>query len=140
MEGEGIEYTVTFEGELGGSQYSFTILCFIINVQKHVHKLMFSYEITSPTDARNNLFKLLDQIVENHQVFIINRRDGENVALIAESDLVSLAETVYLLRSPENARRLLDAIEESKAGGIQSQTIADLRQELGIEQAEAEES
>jgi antitoxin YefM len=59
---------------------------------------MLPYKITSPTDARNDFFKLLDQVVENHQVYIINRRDSENVALIAESDLVSLVETVYLLR------------------------------------------
>jgi antitoxin YefM len=110
---------------------------------------MFSYKITSPTDARNDFFKLLDLVVENHQVYIINRRDAENVALIAESDLASLVETVYLLRrrvaacrqtSPENARRLLDAIEESKTGKIQSQTIAELQQELGIEQEEEKES
>jgi antitoxin YefM len=42
---------------------------------------------------------LLGQVVQNHQVYIINRRDGENVALIAESDLSGLVETVYLLRS-----------------------------------------
>jgi antitoxin YefM len=101
---------------------------------------MLSYKITSPTDARNDFFKLLDQVVENHQVYIINRRDSENVALIAESDLVSLVETVYLLRSPENARRLLDAIEESKTGKIQPQTMAELQQELGIEQEEEKES
>lgn len=92
---------------------------------------MFSYKIKSPTDARNDFFKLLDLVVEDHQVYIINRRDGENVALIAESDLVSLIETVYLLRSPANARRLLDAIEESKTGKIQPQTIPELHQELG---------
>lgn len=97
---------------------------------------MLSYKITSPTDARNNLFKLLELVTENHQVYIINRREGENVALIAESDLISLVETVYLLRSPANARRLLDAIEESKTGEIQPQTIESLRQELGIEQEE----
>ncbi|MUG93789.1 type II toxin-antitoxin system prevent-host-death family antitoxin [Scytonema sp. UIC 10036] len=101
---------------------------------------MLSYKITSPTDARNDFFKLLDLVVENHQVYIINRRDGENVALISESDLVSLVETVYLLRSPANASRLLDAIEESKTGKIQPQTIAELRQELGIEQEEEKES
>ena len=97
---------------------------------------MLSYKITSPTEARNDFFKLLELVVENHQVYIINRRDAENVALIAESDLVSLLETVYLLRSPTNARRLLDAIEESKTGKIQSQTLAELQQELGIEQEE----
>ena len=86
---------------------------------------MFSYEITSPTDARKGFFQLLDQVAENHQVFIINRRrGGENVALIAESDLTSLVETVYLLRTPANARRLLDAIAESKSGNLQPQTIA----------------
>ena len=94
---------------------------------------MLSYETTSPTEARNNFFKLLEQVVENHQVFIINRREGENVALISESDLQSLVETVYLLRSPANARRLLDAIEESQAG-IQPQTPEELKQELGFGQ------
>ncbi|MEH2376270.1 type II toxin-antitoxin system Phd/YefM family antitoxin [Nostoc sp.] len=101
---------------------------------------MLPYKITSPTDARNCFFKLLELVVENHQVYMINRRDGENVALIAESDLVSLLETVYLLRSPANARRLLDAIEESKTGNIQPQAIAELQQELGIEQEEEKES
>ena len=108
----------------------------IINVHSPVHKLMFSYEITSPTDARNSFFKLLDRVVENHQVLIINRRDGENVALIAESDLTSLIETVYLLRSPANGRRLLDAIASSKSGKIQPQTIDELKQELGIGEEE----
>jgi antitoxin YefM len=65
---------------------------------------------------------------------------SENVALIAESDLVSLIETVYLLRSQKNARRLLDAMEESKTGKIKAQTIAELQQELGIEQEEKKES
>lgn len=95
---------------------------------------MLSYETTSPTEARSNFFKLLEQVVENHQVFIIHRREGENVALISESDLQSLVETVYLLRSPANARRLLDAIEESQLGQIPLQTPEQLKRELGIGQ------
>ena len=101
---------------------------------------MFSYEITTPTDARKDFFKLLDSIAENHQVFLINRRNGENIALIAESDLMNLIETVYLLRSPSNASRLFDAIEESKAGKIQPQTITELQQELQIEPEKEQES
>jgi antitoxin YefM len=54
------------------------------------------------------------------------------VALIAESDLTSLFETVYLLRNPANDRRLLDAIAESKSGKIQPQTVEELKQELRI--------
>ncbi|BAZ13262.1 hypothetical protein NIES4071_51010 [Calothrix sp. NIES-4071] len=99
---------------------------------------MLSYQITSPTEARNDFFKLLETIVESRQVYIVNRRDGENVALIAESDLASLVETVYLLRSPKNASRLMEAIEESKTGNIKPQSIEELKQELGIEQEKKE--
>lgn len=58
------------------------------------------------------------------------------MALIAESDLLSLVETVYLLRSPTNAKRLFEAISESKTGKITPQSLEQLKQELGIEQEE----
>jgi len=99
---------------------------------------MFSYEITNPTDARKGFFKLLEQVAQNHEVYIVNRRDGENVALISESDLTSLIETVYLLRSPANGSRLLNAIAESQSGRIKPQTVAELKQELGIDGEEEE--
>lgn len=79
---------------------------------------MLSYQIVSPNKAYNDFFKLLETIVESRQVYIVNRDNGENIALIAESDLTSLLETVYLLRSPKNAIRLMEAIEESKTGKI----------------------
>jgi antitoxin YefM len=91
---------------------------------------MFSHEITSPTEARAGFFQLLDRVAENHQICIINRRDGENVAMIAESDLNSLMETVYLFRSPANARRLLDSLDEYRTGKITSQSIEELQREL----------
>ena len=97
---------------------------------------MLSYEITSPTEARNDFFKLLEQVVENHQVYLIKRREGENVALIAESDLRSLVETVYLLRSPVNAQRLFQAMEASQIGKLKPQTMSELQQEMGVGQEE----
>ena len=100
-------------------------------VHSCVQKLMFSLEIASPTEARAGFFQLIDRVAQNHQVCIINRRDGENVALIAESDLNSLIETVYLFRSPANARRLLDSLDEFRSGKIAPQSIEELGQELG---------
>ena len=95
----------------------------------------------SPTDARKNFFSLLDQVANDHQVVIVKRRDGENVAMIAESDLSSLYETAYLLKSPRNAERLFEALERSKARDEQpldvvstEEAIAQLRQELRLEQ------
>jgi antitoxin YefM len=95
---------------------------------------MFSYELTSLKEAKDGLRQILERVIENHEVFLIDREDGENVALIAESELRSLVETVYLLRSPANARRLFDAIAASKAKQIQPQTLEELQKELGIDQ------
>jgi len=97
----------------------------------------------SASDARQHFFELMDMVTNDHYVVLVNRRGGENVAMIAESDLSSLMETVYLLRSPENARRLHAAIERSKERDEQPQerkttdeAIEELIGKLGIVEAE----
>jgi antitoxin YefM len=119
-------------------------LNWIINVQLSGTFLMVP-QTTSPTDARKNFFALIDQVAQDHQVVIVKRRDGENVALIAESDLASLYETAYLLKSPRNAQHLWEALERSQARDEQSFTglstdeaIARLKQEIGIGQEKEE--
>jgi antitoxin YefM len=98
----------------------------------------FSRKETSPTAARQDFFQMLDRIAKEREICIINRPDGENIALIPESDLNSLIETVYLFRSPANARRLLDALDEVKSGKIVPQSIEDLQRELGVSGKEEE--
>ncbi len=88
---------------------------------------------TSYSQARANLASILDEVVDQQQIFIIKRRNGKNVALIAEDELSSLLESVYLLRSPENARRLHRALEWSESEEAQPQTLEELKQELDIE-------
>lgn len=70
---------------------------------------------TTYTKARENLATLLDQVVNDREIIVIERRNKPNVALIAEDELASLKETAYLLRSPKNAARLLNALEWSKS-------------------------
>lgn len=102
---------------------------------------MIVQSTASATDARKNFFSLLDQVANDHQVVVVKRRDGENVALIAESDLTSLYETAHLLKSPQNAQRLFEALERSKERDEQStaavsteEAIAQLRLECEVEQ------
>ena len=64
---------------------------------------------TTYSQARDGLAKLLDQVTHDREVVIIQRRGEEDVAVIAASELTSLMETAYLLRSPVNAERLLSA-------------------------------
>jgi antitoxin YefM len=88
---------------------------------------------TSYSQARANLASILDEVTNQEQIFIIKRRNGKNVALIAEDELSSLLESVYLLRSPENALRLHRALLWSESKEAQPQTIDELKQELGLE-------
>src|SRR4051794_19206206 len=88
---------------------------------------------TTYTLARANLAKLMDEVTDNRETVVIHRRGSEDVALIAASELESLNETVHLLRSPRNAERLLSALAEARAGGGQTMTVEQLRQELGLD-------
>ena len=87
---------------------------------------------TTYSQARSNLAKLCDQVLDNQEVAIITRRGSEPVALIAASELTSLLETAHLLRSPKNAQRLLTALKRAVAGTVHPQSVQDLRQELGL--------
>ena len=88
---------------------------------------------TTYSNARANLATLLDEVAENREIVIINRRDAEDVALVAASELSSLLETAHLLRSPKNARRLLRALNRALSKKLKPQKIEKLREEIGLE-------
>lgn len=85
------------------------------------------------SQARANLASLLDDVTENREVVIIRRRKGENAALIAASELTSLLETAYLLRSPANAERLLTALNDALKGEGRTMTLKELRAEVALD-------
>ncbi|WP_201408512.1 type II toxin-antitoxin system Phd/YefM family antitoxin [Mycobacterium paraintracellulare] len=67
----------------------------------------------SASEARQRLFPLLEQVNTDHEPVRITSRAGDAVLMSAE-DYDSWQETVYLLRSPENARRLMEAVARDK--------------------------
>jgi antitoxin YefM len=85
------------------------------------------------TQAREGLASLLDQVTHNREVVIIRRRGEEEVAMIAASELESLMETSYLLRSPANAERLLSALGRALKGEGEPQSLETLRKDLNLE-------
>lgn len=76
------------------------------------------------SEARQNLFPLIEQVNEDHAPVHITSRKG-NAILMSEEDFTSWTETVHLLRSPKNARRLLDSIAEAEAGQTQQRELID---------------
>lgn len=68
------------------------------------------------TAARANLAKTMDRVCENHEPLIITRGSDQSVVMMSLADFKSIEETAYLLRSPRNAKRLLEAIAELESG------------------------
>lgn len=71
---------------------------------------------TSFSHARENLATLWDGVENSREAVVIHRRGHEDMALIPADELSSLRETAYLLRSPENAVRLLAALTRARRG------------------------
>jgi antitoxin YefM len=69
------------------------------------------------SESRARYAETLDAVVDDREEVIITRAGHDPVVIVALDDYQSLKETAYLLRSPENARRLLASIDRLEHGG-----------------------
>lgn len=68
------------------------------------------------SESRANYAETLNAVVDDREEVVITRAGHEPVVIVSLEDYQSLKETAYLLRSPENARRLLDSIDRLESG------------------------
>lgn len=71
----------------------------------------------SYTESRARYAEVLDSVTEDREEVVITRAGHEPVVIVSLADFEALRETAYLMRSPANARRLLDSMERLEAGG-----------------------
>ena len=90
--------------------------------------------VTTYSDLRSRLKSHCDRVAETREPPIIRRRGGADVALGSLEESSGLKETARLLRSPENARRLLESIEEVRSGNGVVLTVAELRSKFGLDE------
>jgi antitoxin YefM len=86
----------------------------------------------SYSESRAQLATFLDRVTDDHETVIISRRGRPDVALISADELSSLEETAHLLRSPNNAARLLAALSRALGESVTPQSVESLRAELGL--------
>lgn len=86
---------------------------------------------TSYSAARRNLKTVFDRACRDREPVLITRRTGGNVVVLAESEYRALEETAYLLRSPANAQRLLDAVARDRRGEP-ARSLETVATELGL--------
>jgi len=78
---------------------------------------MYPMHMLSFSDARANLKSAMDRVVADKAPLGITRQRGESVVMVSQSEWDSIQETLYLLQSPANAERLIEAVRGLEAGG-----------------------
>jgi len=80
----------------------------------------------SYTAARENLASTMDKVCQDHDPVIITRNRNQAVVMMSLEDYSSWEETAYLMRSPANARRLAESIEQIEKGKVVRKKLKDL--------------
>jgi antitoxin YefM len=85
-------------------------------MQQKGHQKGHQMDAITYTHARSHLAETMEQVCDDHAPVIITRKNQRSVVMMSLEDYQALEETAYLLRSPKNARRLLESIAELEAG------------------------
>ena len=74
--------------------------------------------------ARAKLADTMDRVCDDHEPIIITRNSHQAVVMMSLDDFKALEETSYLLRSPKNARRLLESMASLETGKGKERKLA----------------
>ena len=77
------------------------------------------------SEARNNLKRVLDQVVDDADYTIITRRDAEDAVVMSLEQFNGLMETVHLLKSTANAAHLAKSIQQYRTGEVEIHELID---------------
>jgi antitoxin YefM len=77
------------------------------------------------TDARNNLKRVIDDVIDDADFTVIARRDAPDAVLMSLDTFNSIMETAHLLKSSANAEWLARSIEEYRQGKAVERTLTD---------------
>ncbi len=73
-------------------------------------------QVVSMTEARNNFKAIFDSVFNDHDEVVIHRKGRENVVVIPFDEYNSIKETNYLLSNKNNAKHLLDSVQQLREG------------------------
>ncbi|MFR0689092.1 type II toxin-antitoxin system Phd/YefM family antitoxin [Pseudomonas sp. YH-1] len=76
-------------------------------------------QVLTFTQARADLKQTMDDVCRDHEPAVITRQRGEPVVMISLEDYNGMQETLYLLSSTANAKRLRESIDEVRTGKAQ---------------------
>ncbi len=72
--------------------------------------------VISYTSLRQNLSSVLDKIEKDKEPYFVTRKKHSDVVMMARDDYESLIETLHLLSSSENSKRLRESLQQDEMG------------------------
>ena len=82
-------------------------------------------EILNYTQLRNNLKEVLDRVSDDVDSTVVVRRDGDDAVIMSKSHYDSIMETFYLIKSPANAKRLMESVAGVNRGEFEERSLID---------------
>lgn len=80
-------------------------------------------EVLNYTEFRSNLARNLDMVNDDAETLIVSRTKGKNVVVMGLAEYNSLMETLHLMSSEANRKRLQDAIDQMNGGDYESHKL-----------------
>ncbi|MFD1542211.1 type II toxin-antitoxin system Phd/YefM family antitoxin [Nonomuraea guangzhouensis] len=82
-------------------------------------------KVMTMSESRANYAATLDAVIDDQEEVLITRAGGEGVVMVSQREYESMRETLYLMASPVNRRRLSEAVARLEAGGGTVRDLAD---------------
>lgn len=86
---------------------------------------------TTYSQLREHLAEVWDRVEDTQEPVIVSRKGHQDLAILPADELENIRETAHLLRSPKNAKRLMEALTRAYHGESQIRiSPADIRNRL----------
>jgi antitoxin YefM len=83
-------------------------------------------KVTSISKFRKKSKSYFDQVIDDKDVLLITRNDGQTVVVMTLDEYNSRVETDYLNSSPANRKHLEKSIAEARTGNVEPHDIIEL--------------
>ncbi len=80
-------------------------------------------DVLNYTEFRRNLAKSLDKVNDDAEIVIVSRSKGKNVVVMDLDEYNAMAETLHIVKSEANRKRLQDSIDEMNGGKYHSHPL-----------------
>jgi antitoxin YefM len=79
--------------------------------------------VTTISKFRKNAKNYFDQVIDDKDVLLITRNDGQTIVVMTLDEYNSKAETDYLNSTPANRKHLEKSIADARAGKVEQHDL-----------------